>query len=38
MNKRGRLPVSSIDFLEILKIGIIIILGYIIIKALLGVA
>jgi len=35
MNKKGR--ISSIDFLELLKIGIIIIMGYIIIKALLGV-
>ncbi len=35
MNKRGRF--SSEDTLEIIKIGIIIIIGYIIIKALLQI-
>jgi hypothetical protein len=37
-NKKGRMPVNSLDFLEILKIIIIIIIGYMIVKALLGVA
>lgn len=35
MNKKGRMEVS--DWLEVLKIIIIIVIGYIIIKALLGI-
>ncbi len=38
MNKKGRLPINSMDFLELLKIGIIIVIGYLLINALLGIA